>query len=79
MGLPAQRRSKGSRLRRASHFALQGRSLTTCPRCQSAIMPHRACTNCGYYRGRDVLKMETKLDKRAKKRQKQEPAEASKE
>ena len=26
-----------------------------CPNCGEPIKPHRACTKCGFYKGKDVL------------------------
>lgn len=68
MGLPAKRRTKQSKRERASHFALVEANLTTCSHCKRKILPHRVCPYCGYYRGREVLKLEKLLGKRAKKR-----------
>jgi large subunit ribosomal protein L32 len=28
---------------------------TTCTHCGTTILPHRACTTCGYYKGIQVL------------------------
>ena len=30
--------------------------LTTCPNCGAAIKPHRACPECGNYKGKEVVK-----------------------
>lgn len=68
MGLPAKRRPKSSKLRRAAHFALRKISLTECSHCHKPVLPHRVCRNCGYYRGRPVLRISTKLDRKAKKK-----------
>jgi ribosomal protein L32 len=29
--------------------------MTTCAHCETKILPHRACTECGYYDGRAVM------------------------
>lgn len=67
MGLPAKRRTKQSKRERASHFALKTFRLTTCSHCKRKIRPHTACPHCGYYNGRQVLKVSSKIEKRAKK------------
>lgn len=43
------------------------------------MVPHRVCTNCGYYRGRDVLKLDAKLSKREKKKAEKERAKQAEE
>ena len=32
-----------------------GGALTTCPKCGATLRPHRACTKCGYYNGKEVI------------------------
>ncbi len=57
MGLPAKRRTKQSKRERAAHFALGRVRLAACSHCHRMIPPHRVCRYCGYYRGREVIKM----------------------
>lgn len=68
MGLPGHRRTSGDKRRRASHFALKPASFTTCSHCKQPVLPHRVCSNCGYYRGRQVLKLKSKLVGKARAR-----------
>ncbi len=70
MGLPAKRRTKQSKRERASHFALKKIGLSVCSHCKRNIRPHQVCKHCGYYNGRAVLKMASKVEKRAKKNKK---------
>lgn len=74
MGLPGHRRTSSHKRRRASHFALKVTNLTLCSHCKQPLIPHQACANCGYYRGRQVIKVKSKIEKRAK-RAKAEPKE----
>ena len=67
MGLPAKRRTKQSKRERASHFALKKFTLIKCSHCARRIRPHVICPHCGYYRGRAVLKIASKVEKRSKK------------
>lgn len=67
MGVPTQKRTKASKKRRASHFALKVRQINRCPKCQKPIRPHHACASCGYYKGREVIKIKSKQDKKKKK------------
>ncbi|MBI4092781.1 MAG: 50S ribosomal protein L32 [Candidatus Kerfeldbacteria bacterium] len=77
MGLPSKRRTKQSKRERASHFALVETSLTTCSHCKRKILPHRVCPHCGYYRGREVLKLETILGKKTQRRAEEKKAKTS--
>lgn len=81
MGLPAKRRTKQSKRERAAHFALKPISLTSCAHCHRQIRPHRVCPYCGYYRGREVIKIDTRSERRRKKKEKvgkETPAEPEK-
>lgn len=63
--MPKHRSTSSKRKRRASHFAMKERQLTTCPKCKDVTMPHRVCASCGTYAGRQVL---TIKDPSAKKK-----------
>ena len=52
---PKRRHSKARRDRRRSHDALAQPARSECPSCGEVKLPHRACRNCGEYRGRDVV------------------------
>jgi large subunit ribosomal protein L32 len=58
MAVPKRKTSKARKRKRRSHLALQTPATTSCARCGSEKVPHAACENCGYYRGRDVLALE---------------------
>lgn len=72
MGLPAKRRTKQSKRERAAHFGLKKRQLSTCPKCKKPIVPHRVCPFCGYYKGQDILFIDTKAERKKKKAKKKE-------
>lgn len=55
---PKHKHSKSRRDKRAAHFKVVLRSLAICPRCRHPKMPHHACGNCGYYRNRQVLRVD---------------------
>ncbi|MBQ0134091.1 MAG: 50S ribosomal protein L32 [Clostridiales bacterium] len=48
-----QRRDK----RRGSNWKLTAPSLVKCPNCGAYLLPHRACKACGFYKGREVVKV----------------------
>ena len=55
MALPKRKHCQARRNKRRSHLNLAVRSLTSCPQCARAIVPHRVCPHCGSYRGRQVV------------------------
>ncbi len=52
---PKRRHSKARTRKRRAHDHLPQKSLSTCPNCQEAKLPHRVCPKCGYYKGREVI------------------------
>lgn len=66
---------------RRAHHGIQGGAVSACPECGAPKMAHRACGNCGVYRGRKVVgKKETEAPaaKSSKKNKKDSQAKASK-
>ncbi|MFQ6606161.1 MAG: 50S ribosomal protein L32 [Fidelibacterota bacterium] len=55
MALPKKRQSKARSRKRRTHYVAGKVAVMTCPQCNQPKMPHRACPNCGYYRGRPVI------------------------
>ncbi len=57
---PTQKRTKSSKKRRASHFALKNIELTKCPKCGKPRLPHRVCEFCGTYKGKQTITLKAK-------------------
>ena len=55
---------------RRSHHALKGSALGPCPKCQAPHLRHHLCLACGYYRGREVVNVLAKTQKKAAKKAK---------
>ena len=56
MAHPKRRTSKSKKRMRRSHNALHDKATSVCSYCGETMIPHRVCTECGYYNGRPVLK-----------------------
>ena len=54
--LPNKKLTRARKGRRLSSPAYRLRSMhpARCPRCRAAKLPHVACPECGFYRGRTV-------------------------
>lgn len=60
MAVPKKRTTKSKRDKRAANWKLEQPALMECPQCHEPKMPHRVCPSCGYYNGREVLKVAEK-------------------
>ena len=61
MPVPKRKRSRARRDKRFANWGIAIKQLTACSNCDVAIMPHQACSSCGYYKGAKV--MNTKSDR----------------
>lgn len=52
---PKRRHSHARKNKRRAHDYLKAPSLSECPNCHARKLPHQACPQCGYYRGRAVI------------------------
>ncbi len=57
MAVPFRRTSKTKKRMRRTHLKKTAPSIVTCKNCGEAIMPHRACVKCGYYKGKEIIKV----------------------
>jgi large subunit ribosomal protein L32 len=55
MALPKRRKSHAKVRTRQSQWRAKTVTLTTCAHCDAKILPHRACSACGFYNGRAVM------------------------
>jgi len=59
MAVPKQRTSRARRdRRRSSVWKISAPALAKCPQCGEYKRAHRLCNSCGYYNGKQVIKME---------------------
>ncbi|MFA7116645.1 MAG: 50S ribosomal protein L32 [Bacteroidales bacterium] len=56
MAHPKHRISKQRRNKRRTHNAIGTPTLVTCSNCGAKVMYHHVCPECGFYRGRLLIK-----------------------
>lgn len=55
MPVPKKKMSRMRTRQRKAAWKLSRPGTSSCPRCHATKLPHRACPNCGTYRGREVV------------------------
>jgi large subunit ribosomal protein L32 len=59
MAVPKKKKSKSKRdMRRANHDRITAPSVSHCPKCGGAKLPHHVCPECGWYKDREVIAIE---------------------
>jgi large subunit ribosomal protein L32 len=61
------RHTKSHTGNRRSHHALKEQRLSLCPDCKAPTKRHTMCASCGRYRGRVVVDMVAKFEKKQEK------------
>jgi len=56
--LSKRKYAKSRQRERRGSIKLTPRTLNTCPQCHSPKLAHHVCLNCGYYNGKEVIKVE---------------------
>ncbi|MEW5745795.1 MAG: 50S ribosomal protein L32 [Nitrospirota bacterium] len=60
MANPTHRHSKARRDKRRANWKGQAPALVACPDCKELKMPHRVCSSCGSYNGKQVIEVISK-------------------
>jgi large subunit ribosomal protein L32 len=55
MPVPKRRHSNSRTNKRRANWKLVQPNLVNCSHCHQPRLPHRACPNCGYYGGREII------------------------
>lgn len=64
MANPKGKFGKSRTRKRRATWRIDAPTLSRCPKCHAAKMPHRVCPECGYYNGREVIEVEEEKKKR---------------
>ena len=57
MPVPKRRHSSSRRDKRRTHDTIPEPAVSYCSNCQEPKSPHKICPSCGYYKGREVIKV----------------------
>ncbi|MCX7776207.1 MAG: 50S ribosomal protein L32 [Rectinemataceae bacterium] len=61
MAVPKFKTSKArTRRRRSINMKLTAPTIVHCSNCGNPVLPHRVCSKCGFYRGRQIFAPESK-------------------
>ena len=63
MAVPQRRISKTRKRLRRTHFKLEVAGLVACPHCGEMIRSHHVCPKCGYYGGKEIVKVPAEDEK----------------
>ena len=58
MAVPKRRTSKAVSRSRRANWKLAMPGMAECPQCHEMKLAHRVCKSCGYYNGKQVLKVD---------------------
>lgn len=67
MSKPKKQQTRARRGSRNAHSALKTPSFSICPKCKKTVVPHRVCQFCGFYKGKEIIKKKTKIEKTKEK------------
>ena len=57
---PKKRHSRARQGKRRAAIKLTVRETVLCSNCQTPVLPHTICRNCGFYKGKEVINMAKK-------------------
>ena len=55
MAVQQNKKSKSRTRMGRAHHAISTPGLIDCPQCGEKKRPHRVCTSCGYYKGKEII------------------------
>ncbi len=58
MAVPKRKTSQSKRDKRRTHYKTTAVNTVLCPNCKEPKLPHIVCPKCGYYKGKQYLKVE---------------------
>lgn len=74
MPVPKRKRSRARRDKRFANKGVKESAIVLCQQCQHPLIPHQACSDCGFYKGVKVMKTKADRGLKRKKQQKEKKA-----
>jgi len=65
---PKKRHSRQRQGKRRAAIHLAVSKTVLCPNCKTAIIPHKVCRNCGFYKGKEIIN-KAKKEKKTKEKE----------
>ncbi|HIU80959.1 MAG TPA: 50S ribosomal protein L32 [Candidatus Ornithoclostridium faecavium] len=63
MAVPKGKTSKARKHSRSANWKIDAPTMVECPHCHELKQSHRACDNCGYYGGKEIVAQKQKSAK----------------
>lgn len=60
---PKRRHSRARKGKRRASISLSAKKTVKCSNCSALILSHAICKNCGFYKGKELLKKKKKNEK----------------
>jgi len=79
MAVPKRHKTSSTRDQRRMHLFVTSPALYLCPKCKKTAKAHTVCKSCGYYKGREVIDILSKMTKKERKQKEREMKGAEKE
>lgn len=70
MAHPKRKHSKARTHKKRTHKKINAPKLVICSECRRLRPAHMVCPFCGYYKGKEILVIESKKDKKRKREKK---------
>ena len=78
MSVPKRKKTKSKVKQRRQHQFLTEATLAPCPKCNKPRKMHAVCPNCGFYKGKEVVNVLAKLEKKDRKTREKDIKETEK-
>jgi large subunit ribosomal protein L32 len=79
MAVPRHKHTRAKVGKTRMHKHIFSVALNVCPKCKKPVLSHTVCSNCGYYKGVEVINVMAELSKKEKKTREKEIKTAEKE